>query len=143
MIRQTHLEAEFVEFIPERLDYGKLYISRKYFTASHLCCCGCGLEVVTPLNPAKWHLSERLRKVPLYPSIGNWSCPCQSHYWITDGQVHWVDAMSLARIEVVRNRDQHDAELYVQIATAKRSIRQRVSILWESIIGLMRHWLRR
>ena len=101
-MRLARLEAEFVEFIPEQLAPGVLYVSRRYSTAAHLCCCGCGLEVVTPLNPAKWQLSERGRGVSLSPSIGNWGFPCQSHYWIDGGQVRWAGAMSPAAISAAR-----------------------------------------
>lgn len=75
MTRTGQLIPEFVEFIPERLAPEVLYISKRYSTASHLCCCGCGLEVVTPLNPAKWRLIENNGTVSLHPSIGNWSFP--------------------------------------------------------------------
>ncbi len=83
MTGASHLKPEFVEFILDRLEPGVLYISRRYATASHLCCCGCEREVVTPLNPAKWRITERAAKVSLTPSIGNWSFPCRSHYWIS------------------------------------------------------------
>jgi hypothetical protein len=39
---------------------GVIYISERYATAVHLCCCGCGYEVVTPLKD----LSELLQGVP-------------------------------------------------------------------------------
>jgi hypothetical protein len=61
----NRIQPEFVEFIPERLNPGILYVSRRFSTATHLCCCGCGSEVVTPLNPAKWRLTERGGKVSL------------------------------------------------------------------------------
>ena len=38
-----------VEFIPKVLDEGVLYISRRFNTASHLCCCGCSFKVVIPV----------------------------------------------------------------------------------------------
>ncbi|RVD67411.1 hypothetical protein EN751_36940, partial [Mesorhizobium sp. M4A.F.Ca.ET.029.04.2.1] len=57
------LAPSFVDFIPDELEVGVIYISRRYSTASHLCCCGCGREVVTPLNPAKWRLVEKDGKV--------------------------------------------------------------------------------
>src|ERR1051326_6726910 len=94
MNRISKLRPKFVGLIPERLDLGVLYISRRYATASHLCCCGCGLEVVTPLNSAKWRLSERDGAVWLVPSIGNWSFPCKSHYWISGNHVRRAGAMS-------------------------------------------------
>src|SRR3546814_4876362 len=83
-----------VETIPTRLQAGELYISKRYRTSVHLCCCGCGLEVVAPLNPAKWQLTEyRDGSVSLFPSIGNWSFPCRSHYWIERSRVRWSHAM--------------------------------------------------
>ncbi len=112
MKRLNQLNHEFVEFIPEQLKPGVLYISRRYSTASHFCCCGCGLEVVTPLNPAKWRLAERDGKVSLAPSIGSWSFPCQSHYWIEGNSVRWAGATSAAAIAVVKARDRQDADAF-------------------------------
>ena len=53
----NELEPEFMDVIPDRLEPGRLYISIPYTTALHLCCCGCGNEVVTPLHPVHWTLS--------------------------------------------------------------------------------------
>ncbi len=44
------LKHEFVEFIPDVIEEGKIFVSIKYATAVHKCCCGCGKEVVTPLS---------------------------------------------------------------------------------------------
>jgi hypothetical protein len=107
----TSIQPQFVECIPEQLEPGVLYISRRFSTATHLCCSGCGSEVVTPLNPAKWRLTERGGKVSVAPSIGNWSLPCQSHYWITDNQVRFASAMSPAMIAGVKARDRRDAQM--------------------------------
>jgi len=142
MIRQTHMKAEFVEFIPERLEPGKLYISRRYSTAVHLCCCGCGLEVVTPLNPAKWHLTESRGAVSLYPSIGNWSFPCKSHYWIAESRIRWAGKMSSEVIAAVQNRDRQDAEINAQITERFGTIRRRAIELWTKVIRLLRRWFR-
>jgi hypothetical protein len=111
MPRISQLSTEFVDFIPESLESGMIYISRRYSTAAHLCCCGCGLEVVTPLNPAKWRLTETEGIVSLYPSIGNWSFPCQSHYWIEGNCVVWAEAMTPETISAVRARDRRDSEV--------------------------------
>lgn len=113
MTGASHLRPEFVEFIPDGLEPGVLYISRRYATASHLCCCGCEREVVTPLNPAKWRLTEGAGKVSLAPSIGNWSFPCRSHYWIDANRVQWAKAMAPEIIQAVQARDRRDAELNV------------------------------
>jgi Family of unknown function (DUF6527) len=105
------LRAEFVEFIPEPLQPGVIYVSRRYSTASHLCCCGCGLETVTPLNAAKWNLTERGGLVSLWPSVGNWNFPCQSHYIIRNGRVVWAAKLSPGMIAEVKSLDHRDAEL--------------------------------
>lgn len=87
------LEPVFVEFIPEELEFGKLYISKEYGTAIHLCACGkCGFKTVTPLAPfwpRGWSYKEVDGKVTLGPSIGNWQFPCRSHYFIEDNQVRF------------------------------------------------------
>ena len=112
MTRISQLRSEFIEFIPENLEPGVIYISNRYSTAAHLCCCGCGLEVVTPLNPAKWKLTEKDGVVSLYPSVGNWSFPCQSHYWINSNQVQWAEAMAPDMIAAVKARDRRDADTF-------------------------------
>lgn len=105
------LSPEFVDFIPEKPEQGIIYISLRFSTALHLCCCGCGLEVVTPLNPAKWQLTRKNDFISLYPSIGNWGFPCQSHYWIDSNRILWAEAMSSEVISAVKARDRKDAEL--------------------------------
>jgi hypothetical protein len=50
----------------------------------------CGNEVVTPFSPTDWELTFDGKTISLYPSIGNWSLRCQSHYWITKNKVEWI-----------------------------------------------------
>ena len=126
MSKQLRLYPEFVEFIPESVEPAKLYISKKYSTAVHLCCCGCGYKVVTPLNSAQWRLEETENSVSLYPSIGNWSLPCNSHYWIRDGRVGWSYQMTAQQIARVKKRDQQDIEEYLLANNAKRNLFQRI-----------------
>jgi len=99
MTRVDTLAPEFVRAIPERLKSGILYVSIDFATAAHLCCCGCGMEVVTPLGRTDWTLLYNGESASLYPSVGNWSFPCQSHYWIDDGRIVWAGAWSRDRIE--------------------------------------------
>ena len=105
MNRFDSLDHKFVEYIPDSLDEGILYISIHFATVLHLCCCGCGNEVVTPLDPTDWQLTFDGRSVSLHPSIGNWSFDCQSHYWINQNQVRWSLRLSKKEIEKVRSRD--------------------------------------
>lgn len=96
---------EFVEYIPNNLEAGVLYISITFATAAHLCCCGCRREVTTPFTRTDWKLIYDGESVSLQPSIGNWSFPCQSHYIITGNSVRWVDRWSPERIVQGRQAD--------------------------------------
>lgn len=105
MKRGIVLQHQFVEFIPEDLEPETLYISIRYKTGTHLCCCGCGNIVVTPISPTDWKLTFDGKAVSLHPSIGNWSFPCQSHYWIRNNRVEWASKWSREQIERGRLRD--------------------------------------
>lgn len=110
------LEPVWVELVPDQLEDGKLYISEKYATAIHKCCCGCGEEVVTPLSPADWRIIRTGQAITLHPSIGNWSYPCQSHYIIRENRVVWAAKMTPAQIKRNQQADtqlkeRHIAEL--------------------------------
>jgi hypothetical protein len=105
MSKVTALKHEFVEFIPDQLEEGKLYVSIEYATVAHKCCCGCGKEVVTPLSPTDWKLIFDGKFVSLDPSIGNWSFQCKSHYWIRNGRVQWALQWSQEQIERGRAYD--------------------------------------
>lgn len=138
MTRIDQLTPEFVEYIPERPAPGVLYVSRRYATALHLCCCGCGSEVVTPLNPAKWRLTEDGVTVSLFPSIGNWSLPCQSHYWITSNRISWAAAMAPDMIAAVKARDRRDAALAPAPVGVFASLHRALSSVWATITGCLR-----
>lgn len=96
----------FVEFIPEVLDEGVLYVSVTYTTAIHKCACGCGREVVTPLSPTFWRMTFDGETISLSPSIGNWSYRCRSHYWIERSRVRWAPAWTDIEIEEARREDE-------------------------------------
>src|SRR5574341_134807 len=96
---------EFVDTIPDSLEDGIVYVSIRCATAVHLCCCGCESEVVTPLSPTDWSVTFDGQSISLCPSIGNWSFPCQSHYWIQCNRVRWACRWSEAEIAGARRRD--------------------------------------
>lgn len=119
-MKSQSIAPVFVEFIPDQIEAGKLYISEKYATAIHRCCCGCGEEVVTPLRSAGWRLVKRGQSVSLYPSIGNWEYACQSHYFIRDNQIVWAGKMSSQQIARVQQRDHADTLRYIAQRNALR-----------------------
>lgn len=102
------IRPEYVEYIPERLEEGVLYISERYRTAAHKCCCGCGQEVVTPLSPAEWSVKHNGDRISLWPSIGNWRYPCRSHYVIRNGLVLEAKGMTNRQIQQVKANDRAD-----------------------------------
>lgn len=99
------LSIDYVEAIPRDLTEGVLYVSRRFGTASHLCCCGCGTKIVTPLRPTEFELVDEGGAVSLYPSVGNWNHPCQSHYWIRRNVVIEAGRMTPAGIQRARDHD--------------------------------------
>lgn len=84
------LKPQYVEFVPDPLERGILYVSLPYRVAIHLCACGCGVQTVTPLDPKTgWSLKAVGNEISLYPSIGNQQI-CGSHYWIKDSKIEWL-----------------------------------------------------
>lgn len=112
MTRLSTIKPQFVEFIPERLDEGVLYVSMQYGTASHKCCCGCGATVVTPITPTDWTLHFDGREISLSPSIGNSALPCRSHYWIDSNRIRWAPSMTDARVAASRDRERRRKDAY-------------------------------
>ena len=150
MTRIKKLKHEFVETIPSVMENGTLYVSLVYSTAIHKCCCGCGSEIVTPLSPTDWKLIFDGESVSLYPSIGNWSFPCESHYWIEGGNVEWAPKWSRKEIQNGRSQDRAAKLRYFtdrkrvnemaneahETARSGGEIRERV--LWKSLKSLLR-----
>lgn len=111
------IEYRFVELLPDMLEDGVLYVSINYAVAEHNCCCGCGNRVTTPLSPKDWSVTFD-GTVSLHPSIGNWSFPCKSHYWIRKNEIVWARRFSAAEIDVVRIKNRAAKE--TQSAGGKR-----------------------
>ena len=112
--RLYEISPEFLDEIPplSELEHGKLYLSPRYKAAIHLCACGCGAKISTPLHPTGWRLSYDGEAVSLSPSVGNWAEKCQSHYVIRDGKVLWAERFSTSRIERIRDQRARELEDY-------------------------------
>ncbi|MCL5057361.1 MAG: DUF6527 family protein [Actinobacteria bacterium] len=98
--------------MPKDLEAGVLYVSEEFGTAAHLCACGCGSKIRTPLGSTEWSLEETALGPTLYPSIGNWQQDCKSHYWIRDGQVIWADKWTPEEIEAGRYAEESRRKAY-------------------------------
>ena len=103
------IQHRFVDTIPDILELRVVYISIKREVAIHLCICGCGNEVVTPLAPFEWELVFDGETISLNPSIGNWQFPCRSHYFIKRNQIiyasNWTDD------KIKKQRDKHSRNI--------------------------------
>jgi hypothetical protein len=106
------LKHQFVESAPSKLDDGVLYVSTKFRTVMHRCCCGCGNEVVTPLSPTDWKLTFDGVSISLSPSVGNWGLPCRSHYWIERNVARWAGDISDEKVAAIRDDDKRLKERY-------------------------------
>lgn len=99
-----------VDSFPTPLEPGVLYVSTKYSTAAHLCACGCGREVITKLSPARYRVTFD-GEVSLAPSVASTGLPCNSHYFITRGAVHWHRKLDNREVDLVRAADLRAVEL--------------------------------
>lgn len=133
MNKAVGIRPEFVDRIPKILQDGVIYISEKYSTAAHNCCCGCGVKIVTPLKAGRWTLEVNGGQVSIHPSIGNWSSACQSHYWIENNQIKWARSFSRSEIAANRTSDKHALEeAHAQRRMGEKGFWAR---LWDKVKG--------
>jgi len=107
-----NFKLERVRTMPARLESGLLYVSEEFSTAAHLCACGCGSKVRTPLGPTEWTFFDDTDGPSLDPSIGNWQRPCRAHYWITNGHVIWSTQWSSEQVIAARALEQLRRDRY-------------------------------
>lgn len=99
------IHHRFVESVPENMEASILYVALDFSTMIHLCACGCGQEVVTQLSSKDWNFTYDGETISVSPSIGNWSSPCRSHYFIRRGEIKWAGDWSDEKIEKGRQND--------------------------------------
>jgi len=108
------VKHRFVEYIPDMIEENILYISIEFDVAVHKCACGCGDDIVTTLSPARWKMIYDGETVSLFPSIGNWSHKCKSHYFITNDKVVWAKGFTEKQIEQVSKNDNETLKKHVK-----------------------------
>lgn len=140
-VREIHLfdSDRFLQYNAFRsLDRGKLYVCCRYRAVTHLCACGCGVEINTPLHPTGWTLRYDGVSVSLSPSVGNWSEKCQSHYWITNNRIRWCPTWPWDKILQTRRARDTELEHYFDTNTDPRTggsvPKSRLARLWGWIL---------
>lgn len=108
------IKLEYTHYMPKELKPGVLYISKEFETAAHLCACGCGAKIRTPLGPSEWKFEETSDGPSLYPSIGNWQQQCKSHYWIQHGAIIWAKEWSQEMIDKGRQGEETRRSIYYE-----------------------------
>jgi hypothetical protein len=114
------IKLQRVRYMPKELNPGVLYVSEEFGAAAHLCACGCGSKIRTPLGPTEWTFEETDNGPTLHPSIGNWQIPCQSHYWIIRGEVIWSTKWTPEQIEAGRHGEEERRHAYYDALDRKR-----------------------
>jgi hypothetical protein len=114
------IELQRIRYMPKELKPGVLYVSEEFGTAAHLCACGCGSKIRTPLGPTEWSLEETNSGPTLRPSIGNWQLRCQSHYLIISGEIIWAPKWTPEEIAAGRRNEERRRRAYYDALARKR-----------------------
>ncbi len=138
MTKMTTLRLQRVHYMPKELEPGILYVSEEFDVAGHLCACGCGNKVMTPLSPTEWSFHESEKGPSLRPSIGNWQLPCTSHYWVDGGKVEWSRAWSPEQVERGRRGEEERRRAYYESRKAKDGLAARVRRWLEHVLSWFR-----
>lgn len=107
--------------MPNEIEAGVLYVSEEFGAVAHLCPCGCGSKIRTPLGPTEWSLRVTDRGPSLFPSVGNWQLPCKSHYWIKYGKVVWASSWTLEQIVAGRQNEELRRHAYYNALDRERN----------------------
>jgi hypothetical protein len=127
------IELQHVRYMPKDLQPGILYVSEEFGTAAHLCACGCGAKIRTPLSPTEWTLNEDESGPTLHPSVGNWQQACQSHYLIRNGQIIWSTKWTPEQIAAGRRNEEENRHAHYNAIDDRQG----------GILGRLWRWLKR
>lgn len=141
MPKIERLRLERVHYMPKVLEPGVLYASEEFGAAAHLCACGCGAKIRTPLAPTEWTLKDTSDGPSLSPSVGNWQQPCRSHYWIWRGEVEWHGGWTEAQVQAGRRREDQRRKAY--FAARERQRHSQSATLGQRIWNGIKHLVRR
>ena len=111
-MKLSRISALRVHYMPKELQHGFLYVSEKHESAVHLCACGCGSTVTTPITANRWSFKDSAHGPSLWPSVGNWEQPCRSHYIIEDGDIVWCKSWTPEEVMEGRAHEKAKRERY-------------------------------
>lgn len=117
-MKTDQFAVRFIDEAPSVLDEGVLYVSIRYRLVLHLCACGCGNKVKTPISPVGWQVTFDGESISLFPSIGNHAFPCRSHYWVRKSRTVWDRVWSEEKFHLNRAADALFARTHFGQATA-------------------------
>jgi hypothetical protein len=119
-MKTKRFELRRVQYMPKELENGVLYVAEEFGAAAHLCACGCGEKIRTPLGPTEWRLEISNLGLSLSPSIGNWQKPCRSHYWISQGRVVWASDWTEGQVLAGRSAEEKRRRAYYESKDAEK-----------------------
>jgi len=128
MEKIKNFKLEFVHYMPKELNQGVLYISMEYSLVMHLCACGCGEKVATPLSPEDWKLYYDGEAITLSPSVGNWDFPCESHYWIKKSKIIYAERWNEKEIQSKKDKPNKQKSSFQKSNTKNTESAQKVDI---------------
>lgn len=116
------MELQNVHYMPKVLEPGILYVSEEFHTAGHLCACGCGAKIRTPLGPTEWAMKVTPTGPSLWPSVGNWQRACRSHYVIDHGSIIWCGQWTPEQVVEGRHLEQVRRQAHYTVASYQKGI---------------------
>lgn len=119
-MKLSSIKLRNVAYMPKELEPGILYAALEFGAVAHLCACGCGTKIRTPLGVTEWSLREGPQGPTLRPSVGNWQQPCRSHYLITNGEIEWAGQWTAAQIAAGRKREEDRRAAHYEAKYAKQ-----------------------
>lgn len=132
----TKIKLQRVQYMPKELEIGVLYVSEEFGAVAHLCACGCGSKIRTPLGPTEWSIRETPKGPSLHPSIGNWQQTCQSHYWIDEGEIKWSNQWTPEQIVAGRlGEEERRHRYYDDLECQREGLLRR---LWKWVITVFK-----
>lgn len=126
-----------VERIPDQLCAGVVYHNEEFEIAALLCACGCGHRV-TLLVPDSHQITSEDGFATIRPSIAVCDSACKSHYFITAGQVEWLDTFTDEQAALLmRGQIARHAALDRQQSSLLSHLRRAVSRMGKVISSLL------